>query len=209
MDSTGAAACVQVNFTPQGAHRFFGFPMSELAARMVTLDDLGDRDILRLREQLGAEPDWERRLDITERFVAARLRRSRGADAAVNWAYRHILASRGTVRMSRIARELGWSRKHLTARFHRELGLAPKSIARIARFQNVLSQARAAFRRLGRYRDRLRIRRSGAPDARVPRDVRDHAVALARAPRTRRGNIRSRPRRLAGAWWAPKSRSTP
>jgi AraC-like DNA-binding protein len=60
----------------------------------------------------------------------------------VSWAYRQILASRGTVRMSRIARELGWSRKHLAARFHRELGLAPKSIARIARFQNVLAQAR-------------------------------------------------------------------
>jgi AraC-like DNA-binding protein len=143
MDSTGAAACVQVNFTPQGAHRFFGIPMSELASRMVTLDDLGDRDILRLGEQLGAEPDWERRLDITEHFVAARLRRAPGADGAVNRAYRHILASRGTVRMSRIARELGWSRKHLAARFHREFGLAPKSIARIARFQNVLSQARA------------------------------------------------------------------
>jgi AraC-like DNA-binding protein len=143
MDSTGAAACVQVNFTPQGAYRFFGFPMNELTSRMVTLDDLGDRDILRLAEQLGTELDWERRLDITERFVSARLHRSRGADAATNWAYRHILASRGTVRMSRIARELGWSRKHLTARFHREFGLAPKSIARIARFQNVLAQARA------------------------------------------------------------------
>jgi AraC-like DNA-binding protein len=141
MDSTGAASCVQVNFTPQGAHRFFGFAMSELAARMVTLDDLGDRDILRLRERLGAEPDWGRRIDLTERFVAGRLRNAPSADAAVTDAYRRILQSRGAVRMSRIARELGWSRKHLVARFHRELGLAPKSIARIARFRNVLSQA--------------------------------------------------------------------
>jgi len=144
MDSTGAAACVQVNFTPQGAYRFFGLPMSELACRMVTLDDLGDGDILRLREQLGAERNWDRRMDSTERFVAARLCRAPDADAAVNRAYRHILASRGTARISRIARELGWSRKHLTARFHHELGLAPKSIARIARFQNVLSHARRA-----------------------------------------------------------------
>jgi AraC-like DNA-binding protein len=143
MDSTGAAACVQVNFTPQGAHRFFGLPMSELAARMVALDDLGDRDILRLAEQLGAQPDWGRRMDITERFVTARLRQAPGADAGVNLAYRRILASRGKVRISQVARDLGWSRKHLTARFHRELGLAPKSIARITRFNNVLWQARA------------------------------------------------------------------
>jgi AraC-like DNA-binding protein len=141
MDSTGAAACVQVNFTPQGAHRFFGLPMSELAARMVTLDDLGDRDILRLRERLGAEGDWGRRIDLTERFVVARLRNAPSADAAVTAAYQRILASRGSVRMSRIAGELGWSRKHLVARFHRELGLAPKSIARIVRFRTVLGHA--------------------------------------------------------------------
>jgi AraC-like DNA-binding protein len=141
MDSTGAAACIQVNFTPQGAHRFFGLPMSELASRMVTLEDLGDHEILRLRERLGAEPDWARRMDLAEGFVTARLRNAPGADAAVDRAYRRILASAGTVRMSRLAGELGWSRKHLAARFQRELGLPPKSIARIARFRNVLGRA--------------------------------------------------------------------
>jgi len=144
MDSTGAAACVQVNFTPQGAHRFFGLPMSELADRMVTLDELGDRDILRLREQLGSADDWNRRLDIAEAFVAARLRRAPRVDAAIEHTYRRMLAAHGDIRMSRLARDLGWSRKHLAARFRDEFGLAPKAIARIIRFQSVLAQARRA-----------------------------------------------------------------
>jgi AraC-like DNA-binding protein len=142
MDSTGSAACVQVNFTPQGAHRFFGMPMDELADRMVTLDDLGDRDLLRLKERLGAERDWSRRLDITEQFLIARFAQAPAADAAVDVAYARMLASRGRARVSGIARELGWSRKHLNDRFHREFGLAPKSVARMVRFQNVLTHAR-------------------------------------------------------------------
>ncbi len=36
--------------------------------------------------------------------------------------------------MEGIAERLGWSRKHLAARFHDEIGLAPKAVSRIARF---------------------------------------------------------------------------
>ena len=39
IDSFGASNCLQINFTPLGARRFFGLPMNELADRMVTLDD--------------------------------------------------------------------------------------------------------------------------------------------------------------------------
>ena len=43
-NSFGAAHCLQINFTPLGARRFFGMPMSEFTDRMVTLDDmLGQR----------------------------------------------------------------------------------------------------------------------------------------------------------------------
>jgi AraC-like DNA-binding protein len=142
MDSSGDAACVQVNFTPRGARRFYGLPMSELDARMVTLEDLGDRALLTLRQRLGEETDWDRRLALVERFVVARLRETSPADNATDWAFREMKRSGGEVRISRIARTLGCSRKHLAACFARDFGLAPKSIARMVRFQNVLARAR-------------------------------------------------------------------
>jgi AraC-like DNA-binding protein len=145
MDSSGDASCVQVNFTPGGARRFFGLPMSELAARMVTLDDLGDRALLALRQRLSEEDDWDHRLALVEQFVIARLQNSAAADdATTDWAFREMRRSGGEIRISRLARTLGCSRKHLAACFAREFGLAPKSIARMVRFQNVLAQARHA-----------------------------------------------------------------
>lgn len=139
MDSPGSAECVQVNFTPAGALRFFGLPLSQIADAMVTLDDLGDRAISGLRERLGAEPDPARRLDRVEAFVLARIRAGAPADPEIAWAYRRIVETGGRARISGLAEEIGCSRKHLFARFRRDIGLAPKTVARMARFQGALA----------------------------------------------------------------------
>lgn len=141
MDSPGTAECVQVNFTPAGAVRFFGLPMSELADAMVTLDDLGDRAVRGLRDRLGDEPDPARRLDLVEAFVLRRIRAGAPADPAIAWAYRRIVESGGRVRIAGLADEIGCSRKHLFSRFRRDVGLAPKTVARMARFQGALAWA--------------------------------------------------------------------
>lgn len=139
MDSPGTAECVQVNFTPPGAARFFGVPMSELADAMVTLDDLGDRGLRELSRRLADEPNPARRMDLVEAFVLGRLRAGTPADPAIAWAYRRIVESGGRVRIAGLAAELDFSRKHLAARFRREIGLPPKTVARMARFQGALA----------------------------------------------------------------------
>ena len=54
IESDGGAECVQVDFTPLGAFRFFGSAMVDLAARMIDIDDVLGSDGTRLRERLGA-----------------------------------------------------------------------------------------------------------------------------------------------------------
>mgnify|MGYP001232430235 CR=1 FL=1 len=139
MDSPGTAECVQVNFTPPGAARFFGVPMGELADAMVTLDDLGDRALRELSRRLGDEPDPARRLDLVEAFVLGRIRAGRPCDPAIAWAYRRIVETDGAVRISSLAAELDCSRKHLAGRFRLQVGLPPKTVARMARFQGALA----------------------------------------------------------------------
>jgi len=141
IESDGRAECVQVDFTPLGAYRFFGGGVVDLAARMVDMSDVLSRDGRRLRERLGATRGWQNRFDLVEDFVADRA--SHLPSPEIEFAYRRLARSAGGARITALAREIGWSRKHFVDRFRSELGLAPKSIGRMMRFHQACRFARS------------------------------------------------------------------
>ncbi|TPN48274.1 MULTISPECIES: AraC family transcriptional regulator [unclassified Mesorhizobium] len=142
IESFGAACCVQVNFTPLGARRFFRLPMSELTDSMVVLDDVLGTEGVALRERLGNAPDWTTRFDIAEAFVAARLTSAAQTPLEIAWAYDRIIASGGRTRIASLAERLGWSRKHLAGKFSDAIGIGPKTLSRIVRFNRALGLSR-------------------------------------------------------------------
>lgn len=142
IESFGRASCVQVNFTPLGARRFFGQPMSALADRMVVLDDVLGFEGTALRERLGNTADWNTRFTIAQAFVADRLADAVEPPAEIAWAYERIVKSGGRTRIAWLAGELGWSRKHLAGKFTDATGIGPKTLSRIVRFNRALGLSR-------------------------------------------------------------------
>ena len=142
IESFGGACCIQINFTPLGARRFFGRPMSELTDSMVGLDDVLGLEGIALREQLGNARDWSTRFAIAETFVATRLTEARAIQAEIAWAYDRITASGGRMRIASLADRLGWSRKHLAGTFSNAIGVGPKTLSRIVRFNRALGLSR-------------------------------------------------------------------
>jgi AraC-like DNA-binding protein len=141
IESDGGAECVQVDFTPLGAYRFFGGAVAELTARMVDVGDVLGPDGRRLRERLGATTDWQRRFDLLEDFILQRANHLPSAE--IGFAWRRLALTAGGVRIAALAGEIGWSRKHLVDRFRSELGIAPKSAARMMRFHQACRLAKA------------------------------------------------------------------
>lgn len=139
----GRSCGVQVDFTPTGARRLFGIPMSELSGRIVGLRELFSREYDVLIERLAAAPDWGLRLDLVEAFVLRRIGRARIDTARVDWALACIESRGGQLDVGSLARELGYSHKHLIALFHDQVGIPPKLLARLVRFQRVIEAARA------------------------------------------------------------------
>jgi AraC-like DNA-binding protein len=146
IESTGACHCLQINFTPWGARSVLSAPMHELAGVMADPLSILGNGFHRLREQLGNELDWEKRLDLAEDFIAERLQNRERQQSAALWAYGRLAESGGTERIGSLAQATGWSRKHLNRMFRDEFGLGPKAIARIVRFNRALATARSVSR---------------------------------------------------------------
>jgi AraC-like DNA-binding protein len=143
-EHAGLGYGIQSYLTPLGARRFFGLPMGELAGRVVELEDLiGAPAARELAERLALAPDWATRLDLFERAIARRVLAAPPTSNELEWAWERLLESDGAVPIAALAAELGRSRRHLATRFREELGMTPKALGRVLRFERAVARLRA------------------------------------------------------------------
>jgi AraC-like DNA-binding protein len=109
---------------------------------LVAFDDILGSEAAALCDRLSGQPDWERRFDIVEAFLADRLLKLGQQPSSTDRAFERLVRTGGVERIGTVAARLGWSRKHLAAKFHDEIGLTPKMVARMARFNLALLRAR-------------------------------------------------------------------
>jgi AraC-like DNA-binding protein len=140
----GCCHGIHVNISPPAAYGLLGFPLHELAYRQVPLEDVLLEPFL--AERLHDAGGWEERFRVLDRVLARRLSGARQATPGVVWAWRRLVDSHGGVRIGALARELGWSRKRLVARFREEVGVPPKTAARVIRFERARTLAEQAER---------------------------------------------------------------
>lgn len=134
---------VQVRLSPVIAGAILGVPPGDLDGAVVTLDDVWGGQASQVREQLSCASSWDDRFALTDRLLAGRWQAgSRTAGSSLNpevaWAWKRILDRRGQVRIDTLATEVGWSRKRLWSRFHSQIGVAPKSAAKLVRFDHAV-----------------------------------------------------------------------
>jgi AraC-like DNA-binding protein len=142
----GTANCLQVDFTPIGAHLFFGVPMHELTNRVVDVDDLLGRDG-NLVARLEAASTWKMRFELLDDVIAVRVSAARRPAPEIVWAWRALEHTNGAVPVGRLAELVGRSRRYLVARFREQLGLSPKTFARVVRFSRAVRLIHGSKRR--------------------------------------------------------------
>ena len=133
----GSARCLQVDLTSLGARRLVGLPMSELANQSVPIDDVLGRFGRDLVKRVGEAPDWPTRFALIDNAFRARLAEAAPIDPGVAWSLGRIVSSGGTAVIGDLADELGWSHRRLIARYRDTVGLPPKLVARIVRFERL------------------------------------------------------------------------
>lgn len=128
-----------VAFHAAGARPWLDLDLHETADRIVELAALCGDGVLALREQLLNAASIAQRFALVEAWLLSRLERRREVHPAVHEALARIARTRGHVEIAAIARESGYSRKHLVELFRRDVGLAPKQYARVERFKQALA----------------------------------------------------------------------
>lgn len=132
---------ISVRFRPGGAHAFFDLPMDALANEVIELDLLVGSEARSLRDRLGALASDRSRSDVFQDWLLER-RRVHGAFEMVRRAL--DMLGRGDARapIAAVCDDLGISNKHLVNQFRRLVGLPPKVVGRIQRFQRVIQACR-------------------------------------------------------------------
>jgi len=136
----GSQHGIQLDVTPAGARALFGMPAGALVSAAVDLADTWSPSLAaELYERAALAPTWAQRFAVLDEVFLTRLASNLPAPSAARVAatdaWRLIAASGGAARVSDVAGELGWSRRHLTQEFTAEYGLPPKTMAGILRFE--------------------------------------------------------------------------
>ncbi|WP_181781862.1 helix-turn-helix domain-containing protein [Pseudonocardia pini] len=134
---------MQVDLTPIGTFALLRRPGADVANSVPALGALGDRALDELPERLAAEPDWPARFAHLLGFLADRFLTEdvRLPDPEVVHAWRLLRRTAGGIGVAELAAETGWSRRYLSARFRSQVGLAPKTAARVLRFERAAGLA--------------------------------------------------------------------
>lgn len=137
------ASLVGVHFRPGGALPFLGAPPGELADRHVDLELLwGRAAAVELRERLCAATTSTERFTVLASALRSRLPDDIPGHRAVPFALEQLARPGCTV--AEVAARLELSRRRFTQVFTSEVGMTPKQLSRVFRFQRASELARRA-----------------------------------------------------------------
>lgn len=141
-DTRAHASIMGVHFRPGGAGAVLGVPPGALADRHVDLEELWGRSARDLRERLCAAATPAARFSVLECHLQSRLRDHRAGHDVVPFALEQLAQPGVTVRD--VARHASLSWRRLIEVFTADVGMTPKRMSRVLRFQRAHRLARQA-----------------------------------------------------------------
>jgi AraC-like DNA-binding protein len=134
---TGAVAVLGVRFHPHGAWPLFRVPQYEVTGLTLDVEELSPELSRALRAIRDQTDDVGTAVSLVQRVLERRIADLR-FDRRVQVATRTIVDTDGAVSIDVLAERVALTRRHLERLFLHAVGLPPKRLARIARFQKAV-----------------------------------------------------------------------
>jgi AraC-like DNA-binding protein len=143
LSSTPKKTCfIGIEFHPSGAYPILGIPMVELTDRRLLADDLSGTWNRSLTEMLRNREGIVEKID----FIQDRLWRSlkQAQNKIVAYCVDYLKRTQGYATIRDLERETGYERRHLERLFSKNVGMSPKKLAEIFRFQKFYKELATA-----------------------------------------------------------------
>lgn len=142
--SGNGAAMMVISFKKGKAAPFFPFPMNEIADSVVDADLVWGADFADLRETLLATADINARFTRVEDFLIRKFHARLELNPCVAFAIEAMTERPDAISISRMNASIGYSQKHFTDMFRKQVGVTPKAYLKIMRFQKAVRAIDAA-----------------------------------------------------------------
>ncbi|MEU1481232.1 helix-turn-helix domain-containing protein [Streptomyces sp. NPDC005760] len=129
---------VGLRLTPLGAYRLLGTPPADLAGHVVDLTEVFGTPGRVLAEQCRAARGHPELFALLDAFLLCRSVEGPRPSAEIVRSWQLLARSAGQARIAELAADVGWSGDHLGRVFRRQVGLPPKTAARLMRLMNLL-----------------------------------------------------------------------
>lgn len=131
--------CVQVYLTPVGGGRLLGAPGGEMAGRVLDVADLvpslGSGSGFSFGDRMASARSWDERFALVEAALLDLLRRTEPVPEWIAGMCDDIGARGGDVPIGELVAESGWSHRYVARKFAEHIGLTPKELAGVIRFE--------------------------------------------------------------------------
>ena len=134
----GRVNYVAIRFSPGGFLHFFDSVMCNFTDQIIPLETISGKEERNLIEQLCLENNIENQIRLLERHLENLLKTNNRSDPVAKNAIYTILANKGNITVSELARIVDISKRQLRRKFERWVGVSPKTFCRIIRFQSIL-----------------------------------------------------------------------
>ncbi len=139
IEPTGSAGIFSVRFMPNGLRPFLPYRIDELTDQTPTVSELWGKEGDVLEDRILNARTNALRIELIESFLLKKLRNFKARHLFTDHCVDSIFKSNGMISIDDLANDLSIGRRQLERKFIEAVGLSPKHLSRIIRFQNVLN----------------------------------------------------------------------
>ena len=122
-----------VRFVPGGFTNILPIPASELIGKQIPLMDLLKKDSL--LEQMDYSQEFSQRVAIISSYLINQVHKSYGSVSIARYCANRIISCQGSIPIGDLSEDTGYTIRYLRNLFHQHIGISPKELCEIIRFQ--------------------------------------------------------------------------